>query len=380
MPGPGGELHGGQHVRDELTQVGHRGVHQSQVPVIAGQPLPAGLPRRPHPLTADVPAQPRADLVVAYARVEHDLQDVVQQRLPVLAAAGPLGEGLGQPLPRGCLPPGQRLVEQQQHLVQHVDRGLRDQGEQDRVLAVIVAPRQILRRQPSAHPGEEPAPPGRQHRQVQRVRVHPAQVGQLLQLGLHRRRGRRDGTGAQPRQSGAAQDRVNRQHPVQLGAPPLGQHRGQARPGLFPCLLTGGCDTLQDADHARPHEAGRGQVLARLPEQQLRRVVLHCPREQELLQVLPARPVDLVPAEISGNVPQVIGAGLPASAVAAQLADRDAQSLRQPRHRGSRASATSSGTNPSHGKVRGRSNNGTASGVSGLLGYHHWSFCWSWLG
>jgi hypothetical protein len=71
-------------------------------------------------------------------------------------------------------------------------------------------------------------------------------------------------------------------------------------------------------------------------EQQLRRVVLHRPREQELLQVLPARPVNLVPAEVGGDLPQVTGAGLLAGAVAAQLAHRDAQLLRQPGHYGGR--------------------------------------------
>ena len=73
---------------------------------------------------ADVPAQPRADLAVGHVRVEHDAQDVIQQRLPVLPSAGPLGQGLGHPRPRGRLPAGQRLVEQQQHLIEHVDRGL----------------------------------------------------------------------------------------------------------------------------------------------------------------------------------------------------------------------------------------------------------------
>ena len=69
--------------------------------MIAGQPLAARLPRRPHPLVAYFPAQPRAHLVVADLRVQPDLQDVVQQRLPVLPAAGALGQHLGQPCPRG---------------------------------------------------------------------------------------------------------------------------------------------------------------------------------------------------------------------------------------------------------------------------------------
>ncbi len=188
--GAAGEADGGQHVGDELAQVGHRGVHQRQVPVVAGQPLAPGLVRRPHPLVADVPPQPPAHLVVGHVRVEHDRQDVIQQGLPVLAAPCALGEHLCQPLPRGRLPAGQRLVEQQQHLVQHVHGGLRGQGQQDGVLAVSVTAGQVLRRQPAPQARQEPAPLGRQDRQVQRVRVHPAQVRQLLQLALHRRRRR----------------------------------------------------------------------------------------------------------------------------------------------------------------------------------------------
>jgi hypothetical protein len=56
-------------------------------------------------------AQPRADLVIGDLRVQHDPQDVVQQRLPVLPAAGALRQRLGQQCPRGRLPAGQRLVE-----------------------------------------------------------------------------------------------------------------------------------------------------------------------------------------------------------------------------------------------------------------------------
>ena len=39
---------------------------------------------------------------------------------------------------------------------------------------------------------------------------------------------------------------------------------------------------------------------------------------------------------MGGDIPQVIGAGLLAGTVAAQLADRDPQLVRQPRHRGGR--------------------------------------------
>ena len=126
----------------------------------------------------------------------------------------------------------------------------------------------------------------------------------------------------------------SRQH--QLGPQEAGQHRLQPLPRLLAGPLPGGRDALQDEHHARADKAGRRQVLARQPEQQLRGVVLQRPREQELLQVLPPRPVDLVPAEVGGHVAQVVRAGLLAGAVAAQLADRDAQPLRQPGHRGGR--------------------------------------------
>jgi hypothetical protein len=64
--------------------------------------------------------------------------------------------------------------------------------------------------------------------------------------------------------------------------------------------------------------------------------MLHRPREQELLQVLPARPVDRPPAQVPGDLAQVTGAGLLTGTVTAQRTDRDAQLLRQPRHHGGR--------------------------------------------
>jgi hypothetical protein len=194
----------------------------------------------------------------------------------------------------------------------------------------------VLRRQPAAYPGQEPPPLGRQYRQVQRVRVQPAQIGQLLQLALHRRRGRRDRPGPEPGQPRAAEHGIDRQQLVQLRLPLRGEQRGDPRPGLLPRPFPRGRDALQDLHDARPDQHGRGQVLACLPEQQLRRVVLHRPREQELLQVLPARPVHRPPAEVPGDLAQVSGAGLAAGAVAAQRAGRDAQLLRQTGHHGGR--------------------------------------------
>ena len=79
--------------------------------------------------------------------------------------------------------------------------------------------------------------------------------------------------------------------------------------------------------------------------------MLHRPREQELLQVLPPRRVHLPPAEVSGNLPEVIRSGLPARPVAAQLADRMPSRSDNRATAAAGAEGTSSGTNPSHGSV-----------------------------
>ncbi|WP_307874059.1 MULTISPECIES: SAM-dependent methyltransferase [unclassified Frankia] len=108
--------------------------------MVAGEPLAAFGPCGAHPVHADGGAQHGADLLVADRAVEHDGQDVVQQGLPVLGAFGPLGQGLGDLLLRRRLPTANRLVEQQQRLVEHVDGRLRQQREQDRVPALRLAP------------------------------------------------------------------------------------------------------------------------------------------------------------------------------------------------------------------------------------------------
>ena len=54
---------------------------------------------------------------------------------------------------------------------------------------------------------------------------------------------------------------------------------------------------------------------------------------------------------MGGDIPQVIGSGLLAGTVAAQLADQDPQLLRQLRHRGGRGGGHVVRDDPSHGSV-----------------------------
>jgi hypothetical protein len=66
-------------------------------------------------------------------------------------------------------------------------------------------------------------------------------------------------------------------------------------------------------DHA--HRAGadhprRDQVLTSEPEQQGRGIVFHRPREQELVEFLELERTGLTSAQVLGDQPQMVGAGL----------------------------------------------------------------------
>ncbi len=90
---------------------------------------------------------------------------------------------------------------------------------------------------------------------------------------------------------------------------------------------------LQQQHHARAYQPLRGQVLARQAEQQLRRVVFHRPRERELIELLPPRPVNRPPAGIDQDLAKMFGTGLPPVTVSGQLARRDVQPFGEPAHR-----------------------------------------------
>ena len=285
---------------------------------------------------ADVRAQPAADLVIAHVRVEHDAQDVIEQGLPVLAAAGPLGQGLGHLRLRGGLPAGQRLVEQQQHLVQHVNGGLGDQGQQDRVPAAVVAPREMLGREPAPDPGQEPPPLSRQHRQVDRVGVHPAQERELFEFVFHRGGRRRHRPGFEPGQARAPEHGVDGQQRVQLGPPVRGSSgatraqvsvraRSRAVATRSRTFTTPGRTSRDDNrySHAcRNSSFGESCSIARANRNSSRS--FHSPVS-----------IDRQPA-YAGHLPEMIRPGLLPLAVPTQLTHRDPEPLRQPAHHGVR--------------------------------------------
>jgi hypothetical protein len=104
-----------------------------QVAVVGRQAFLAGGPRVAHPLHADALARKRPDLPFGDVGIQGDRQNLIQQHLAVLALAGAFGQRLLQAGPGRRFPPGDGLIEQEHHLIEHVDRGLGQQRQQDRI-------------------------------------------------------------------------------------------------------------------------------------------------------------------------------------------------------------------------------------------------------
>jgi hypothetical protein len=259
--GPAGEPDGGQDLRGELPQVPVGAIQGGQVPVVARQPGRGLLPCRPQAWPPDplAPDQP-ADLFVVQPQVEDDVQEIVEQGLAVLTGLPALGQRVAH-LPLGlAFPRRDGLVEQAHDLVEHVGRRLRQQREQDRVAALRISPPQRLGGQPAADGGQEPAPLGREHRQVQGVRAQAAQERQLRDLRLHRGRGRLDRAGGQPPQPRGLDLGVGDQQPIQRGAPGVGELVCQPGEGLPLRLLAGVRDPLDHDHRPRPDHPRGDQV------------------------------------------------------------------------------------------------------------------------
>ncbi len=238
--------------------------------MVAGQRLPPARARRPQLVHPDPLPQQHADLLVGDGRVGQHRQDHIHQQMPGLTAAGPLGEFLLGPRLRPRFARRDRLVEQRHDLIQLVGRGLGHQRQQDGIPPLRIPAFQRLVGRPAAHRGQEPAPLGWQHRQIQPVRVHAAQIDQLLDRRLHRRRCRVHRRRRQPRQPGHPQPRVDPQQPVQIPA----HLAGQQMLHQFPRQRPGGGprrgDHLRQDHHPGPDRLRRDQVLGRHGEQQPR--------------------------------------------------------------------------------------------------------------
>ena len=185
------------------------------------------------------------------------------------------------------------------------------------------------------------------------MRVHVAQIGQLLDRGLHRGgRGvhRRHG---QPGQPAHPQPGIELKQPVQIRAHLSGQQMRYLPEGQLTRPGAGHPDHLHQRHHARPDHLRRDQVLGRQAEQQRRRIMFHRPVQQELLQLLHRRAVRrrLLPPQVPGRQLQVtrtVCARRPYPCSSAEsMARRSASRVTAT----GGAAVTAPGTNPSHGSV-----------------------------
>jgi hypothetical protein len=161
------------------------------------------------------------------------------------------------------------------------------------------------------------------------VRVQAAQEQQLADLGLHRRRGRLGRPGVQPPQTRHPDLRIGDHQPVQLGAAGIGEQVRETVVGFPFGPRSRRGDPLDQHHHARSHHLGGPQMLARQPEQQRGRVVLHRPSQQELLQLLDFQRPRQPPSQVLQHQSQVIGAGLLTLAIPRQRLRVDTQLVGQ---------------------------------------------------
>jgi hypothetical protein len=174
VPAPNTAVSGSRWCRGELPQIRIRRVQSGQVAVIARQPRFGLRNRRPQPIPPDLLAPNQTtDLLIGDLRVGDDRQQLVQQRLPVLAGLATFGQLVAHPpLGRAELR-RDRLVEHLDHLVEHVGGRLCQHHEQDRVAAGPPRPAAPPTHRPARTPttaGCTTSPPAQPHHRAAALR------------------------------------------------------------------------------------------------------------------------------------------------------------------------------------------------------------------
>jgi len=129
------------------------------------------------------------------------------------------------------------------------------------------------------------------------------------------------------RQPGRANRVVDDEQLVQIDLPLGGEQVNDPVEGCVARRLTRRCHALDHPDDARTNHPSGNEMLARQSEQEGRRVMLHGPSQQELIQLLVLQRTRLTPPEITRHGPQVVCAGLVTLPVGAKLTYRDLQAF-----------------------------------------------------
>jgi hypothetical protein len=228
----GGEGQGVQHLRSEGAHVGEAGLHQLQVPAVAGKALVVGPCRRGQALGTQSP-HPGAHGGVVEVGVEHDVEDVVEQGQARHVGADGLGLAHGHLVAGAAIGIGQDHVEQTHDLVDDLGVSGPECGKKDGVAPLGGHLAQRPGRRAPGQRGQLAQALGRDGAQVQEVRPQALQVGQLGHLQLHPLGRRRRGAVVQPHQPGHAQLGVGGHQGVELIAALRGQLGIQAPADLL---------------------------------------------------------------------------------------------------------------------------------------------------
>src|SRR5450755_3982359 len=311
-----GERERAEDLRSERPDVREAGLHQLQMPTVAGWALLRAADRVLQSRGSQA-ADGAADLGVVEVWVEDDVEDVVQQHETIEIRVERVELAFGD-LVTGV------PVGRAEHHVEHADRLIDDlrvrrgeRGEQDRVAALGVHLPQRSRRRAPRDGRELPQPLGWNRTEIEAVRAQVLKIGELRNLSLRRVAGRGRRPVPEPHQPRDAQLRVAHQQPVELLAP-LGCELGTQTPAdllatVDACGRYGSHQTVK----AGPDDPLGSQLVKRLPEQDRGRVVLQRPLDQPPSEraplALPACPPagvlddrgNVTPARAAVRVPRV---------------------------------------------------------------------------
>lgn len=202
--------------------MGEAGLHQLQVPTVAGRALLVAPCRCGQALGAETP-HGGADPGVVEVGVQDDVEDVVEQRQAPHLGANRLGLALGDPI-SGCgVGAGQDHVEQAHRLVDDLAVGSGQRREQDGVAALGSHLAQRSGGGASCQGGELAQALGPDGAQVETMGAQALQVGQLGHRGLDPFGRGRGGAVVQPHQAGHAELGLGGHQGVELLAALRGQ-------------------------------------------------------------------------------------------------------------------------------------------------------------
>lgn len=283
-------------------------------------------------------AQGAADRVFAVVdRVQQDPGERAGQAASLISGAGGCLALLLDRVAGGSLGVLERRAVPVDQLIPALAKHLGDEHQQQRVTPRRRQSRDLPRGAAPRVRGEDPHPPGRQHRQIHSLSPERPEVLELRELS-HDRRGRavrrRRPDPLEPRHP-ARLPQI--EQPVKLPGTARAAELGGERLGRRGVRgLPGGADQPDEHVDRGAHDAARAQLLARQGVQRLRTLVLHRAMHEPLLQPRSLGSVERLEAGAVADGQEVIGARLIAGAVEREIIGVGLELLTERQKRGLR--------------------------------------------